>query len=47
MSYWQSIKQEYILLTHKQLETHGYVLRTVVTDALVQKQQAINTHNAG
>ena len=28
------------MLTHKQLEMHGYVLSTVFTDALVLKHQA-------
>ena len=34
------------LLTHKQLETHGCVLSTVATDALVLKHQAISAHIA-
>ena len=34
------------LLTHKELETHGYALSTVATDALVLKHQAISIHSA-
>ena len=33
-------------LTHKQLETHGYVLNTAATDALVLKHQTIIIHSA-
>ena len=33
-------------LTLKQLERHGCVLRTVATDALVLKHQAISIHSA-
>ena len=33
-------------LTHKQLETHGYVLSTVATDVLVLKHQGISIHSA-
>ena len=33
-------------LNHKQLETHGCVLSTVATDALVLKHQAISIHSA-
>ena len=33
-------------VNHKQLETHGCVLSTVATDALVLKHQAISTHSA-
>ena len=33
-------------LTHKELETHGCALSTVVTDALVLKRQATSTHSA-
>ena len=33
-------------LTHEQLETHGCVLSTVSTDALVLKHQAISIHSA-
>ena len=33
-------------LTHKQQETHGCILSTVATDALVLKHQAISIHNA-
>ena len=36
----------YVSLTHKQLETHGCVLSTVATDALVLKHQAISIHSA-
>ena len=35
-----------VLLTHKDLETHGCVLSTVATDALVLEHQAIGTHSA-
>ena len=34
------------LLTHKYRETHGCVVSTVATDALVLKHQAISIHNA-
>ena len=33
-------------LTHKHQETHGCVVSTVATDALVLKNQAISIHNA-
>ena len=33
-------------LTLKHQETHGYVVSTVATDALVLKHQAISIHNA-
>ena len=33
-------------LTHKQLETHGRVLSSMATDALVLKHQAISLYNA-
>ena len=33
------------MLTHKQLETHGCILSTVATDALVLKHQAISIHS--
>ena len=33
-------------LTLKQRETHGCVVSTMATDALVLKHQAINIHNA-
>ena len=33
-------------LTHKHRETHGCVVSTVATDALVLKHQAISIHNA-
>ena len=33
-------------LTHKQLETHGFRLSTVATDALVPKHQAVSIHSA-
>ena len=36
----------FILLTHKQLDTHECVLSTVATDALVLKQQGISIHSA-
>ena len=35
-----------ISLTPKQLETHGCLLSTVATDALVLKHQTINNHSA-
>ena len=41
--YYQQLE---CILTHKQLETHGCILSTVATDALVLKHQAINTHSA-
>ena len=34
------------MLTHKQLETHGCVLSTMATDALVLKHQVISIHFA-
>ena len=33
-------------LTHEQSETHGCILSTVATDALVLEHQAISIHNA-
>ena len=33
-------------LTYRQLETHAYILSTVVTDVLVLKHQAISIHSA-
>ena len=33
-------------LTLKHRETHGFVVSTVATDALVLKHQAISIHNA-
>ena len=36
----------YFPLTHEQLETHGYELSTVATDALVLMHQAISSHSA-
>ena len=35
-----------LVFTHKQVETHGYVLSTVATDALVLKHQAISSQSA-
>ena len=35
-----------ILLTHKHQNTHGCIVNTVATDALVLKHQAISIHNA-
>ena len=35
-----------MFLTLKHRETHGCVVSTVVTDALVLKHQAISIHNA-
>ena len=40
-----SVKISFVI-TQKQLETFGRVRRTVVTDALVPKRQAISSHNA-
>ena len=34
------------LLTHKQLETHGFVLSNVATDDLVLKHWGISIHSA-
>ena len=34
------------VLTHKQLETHRFLLSTVATDELVLKNQVISTHHA-
>ena len=36
----------YPILAHKQLETNGYILSAVATDALVLKHQAISIHSA-
>ena len=33
-------------LTHKQLEMHRYIIRTIATDGLVLKHQAISIHSA-
>ena len=38
--------QNAINLTHKQLETHGYILNTIATDTLVLKHCAISIHIA-
>ena len=35
-----------LILTHKQLETHGCILNIVGTDALMLKQLSISTHSA-
>ena len=35
-----------VFKTHKQLETHRYMLSTVATDGLALKHQAISTHSA-
>ena len=35
-----------LVLTLKHRETHGYIVSTVATDALVLKHQAISIHNA-
>ena len=43
---WWPICSGLSLLTHKHLETHGSVLSTVATDALVLKHQAISIHIA-
>ena len=42
----QNYKQTFRWLTQKQLETHGCILITVATDALVIKHQAIGIHSA-
>ena len=39
-------KQQCVLLTLKHRETHGCVVSTVATDALVLKHQTISIHNA-
>ena len=39
---WQPFCISINVLTHKQLETHGCILSTVATDALVLKHQAIS-----
>ena len=38
--------EEYDLLTPIHRETHGWVVSSVATDALVLKLQAISIHNA-
>ena len=44
---WMNCYEEnWSVLTHKQLETHGCILSTVATDALVLKHQAISIYNA-
>ena len=35
-----------LVLTHNHLETHGYLLSTMVTDVVVLKHQANSSHNA-
>ena len=42
----QFLPQEGQFLTLKHRETHGCVVSTVATDALVLKHQAISIHNA-
>ena len=42
----QMREREYLGLTLKCQETHGCVVSTVTTDALVLKHQAISIHNA-
>ena len=39
-------RDDIALLTLKRRETHGYVVSTMATDALVLKHQAISIHNA-
>ena len=39
-------KEMHLNLTLKHWETHGYIVSTVATDALVLKHQAIIIHNA-
>ena len=36
----------FIDLWHKELETHGYILKTMATETLVLKHQAISIHIA-
>ena len=43
--YFQNPQFE-LRLINKQLEMHGCILSTVVTDALVLKHQAISTHSS-
>ena len=43
---WWPVSSVVSLLTHKHLETHGCVVSTVATDALVLKHQAISIHIA-
>ena len=43
MLLWQS---QATTFTHKQLEIHGCILNTVVTDALVLKHQDTSNHSA-
>ena len=43
---WTSFVYQIYLLTLKHRETHGCVVSTVATDALVLKHQAISIHNA-
>ena len=52
--FWTNVNQDYCItaslqyneLTPKHWETHGCVVSTVATDALVLKHQAISIHNA-
>ena len=43
---WQQFCLGLNVLTLKHRETHGCVVSTVATDALVLKHQAISIHNA-
>ena len=43
---WQTFYLSFNVLTPKHRETHGCVVSTVATDALVLKHQVISIHNA-
>ena len=46
---WALVKRKHLNInswTHKHWETHGCLVSTVATDALVLKHQAISIHNA-
>ena len=43
---WQPFHLSLNVLTHKQLEMHGWILSIVATDDLVLKPQAISIHSA-
>ena len=43
---WEPFCLSLNLLTHKHLETHGWILSTAASDALVLKQQVISIHSA-
>ena len=46
MNEWYNDSNGHTELTPKHRETHGCVVSTVATDALVLKHQAISIHNA-